>query len=81
MDILVFFPDVLDLRQLVRLVIVGDRLTCHAVGIAPFLQGSIVEFPRTLKRPLQGLRLFLRWIQSEFVGLLRHAFGSLCTAS
>lgn len=80
MNVLVFFPVLLDLRQLVGLIVVADRLARHAVSVPPFLKCSIVEFSGTVKRPVQAFLLLARWVQSELVGLLRHAFGSQYTA-
>src|SRR5436309_3240759 len=37
MDILVFFPDLFDLRQLVSLIVVSDALAHHTVSITSFL--------------------------------------------
>src|ERR1051326_6506235 len=81
MNVLVFFPVLLDLRQLISLIVVGDRLTRHAVSVPSLLHSGIVEFSGTVKRPLQAFLLLASWIQSEFVCLLRHAFGSQYTAS
>lgn len=73
MDVSVFFSDVLDVWQLVGLIVVGDRLASLAVGVPSLLQSSIVQFPYTVKCPVQSLCLFFRRVHSEFVGNFRHA--------
>ena len=81
MDIVVFFPDVFDLRQLVRLIVVRNVFASQAVGVPSFLESSIVQLAAAIKRFLQAFLLLASRIQSKFVGLLTHASGSRYTAS
>ena len=81
MDILILFPVLFDRSELFGLIIVRDRLANHAVGVPSLLQGSIVQLSAPVYCPAESLYLFPGWVQSELRGLLRHAFGSRCTAS
>ena len=59
MNIPVLFSDVLDVRQLVGLIVVGEDAFRHAVSIAVFLQTSIVEFSTPVYRPGEACTCFL----------------------
>ena len=69
-------------EALASVLIVGARmlLDVEIVGVPSLSQSSIIERTAGIKRLLQAFTLLARWIQSEFVGLLRHAFGSRCIA-
>ena len=79
-DVFVLLSKLLDVRKLVRLVIVVHRFASHAIGVAPLLQGGVVEFSGTVKRPLQLLLLLLIRIQAVLEREVRHAFAPQCTA-
>jgi len=67
-DVLVLFPYLLDVRELVGLIVVGHALAHHTIGVPSLLEGRIVELPATIENPLQGVGLLARWIESILIG-------------
>jgi len=56
-DVGIFGAFLLDVGELVDLIVAMDGDACHAVGITPFLQGSVVQLPATSQGPEQRLLL------------------------
>ena len=56
----------LDLRQIILLVKIGDGLASHAVSVFAFRECSIIEFPASVEHEVQVLLGRLVWIQAIF---------------
>src|SRR6266487_2452022 len=85
MDVMILWPNALDLRELGSLLVVGEgvcfgQLLAHRrimsigmsfdldfIGITPFLESSVVQFPCTVQRPLELLCLLFRGIQTILI--------------
>src|SRR2546428_13109135 len=79
-DVVVLRPDFLDLWQLRRLLGIADAYPAHAVGLAPFLQSSIVKLSCPVERPLELFCLRAFRVQSVLIGFQTgHAFDSQYT--
>lgn len=59
--------------QLVNLIEAADRLVLKFIGVAPFLQASIVKFTTNRKVIVKRLSLALAWIKSVLINFVGHA--------
>lgn len=74
-DVLVLFPDlVLDKRQVILLIVVGDALACHVIGIPSLRECCIVQLTAPGERPEELLLSGLVRVEAIFVRLSQVIF-------
>src|SRR6266446_1364100 len=76
-NVLVLFPKLLDIWQLLGLHLIEDRDPRHVIGISPLLQRRIVQLFAATQGPFQGSNLLPGRVEAKLIRLAPCALGVL----